>query len=208
MKTQAVLTGDIINFTKLPPGERKVLIENTEALLKSWVKEKENVEIFRGDSYQILFKDVSESVKRSIQLVCWFKMHSKEDNTVEIGTRISLGIGEVSYYGETVLKSDGEAFHLSGRNFDQMKDGEYIIINTRDQDKNTGIGILLNFINKYISKWTKGQAEVIFLLLEGNTQQEIAKALSLSQPSVNSRLRSAGWREFEPTIKYIADIIK
>jgi hypothetical protein len=208
MKTKAVITGDIINFTKLPPAIRQSLIKNTEDLLKTWMIEKANAEIFRGDSYQVLFDDVLEAIKRSIQLVCWFKKNSDEQHKVYLGTRISMGIGEVSYHGKNVLNSDGEAFHLSGRNFDTMKDDEFLSIHTNSNEKNAGIEIILNFVNKYIDNWTLAQAEVIFLLLEGKTQQEIAEALSLSQPSVNSRLKSAGWKEFEPTIKYIAYLVQ
>ncbi|MCJ0743125.1 SatD family protein [Pedobacter montanisoli] len=208
MKTQAVMTGDIINFTKLSPSKRKNLIRETEVLLKTWIKEKENAEIFRGDSYQVLFNDALEAITKSIQLICWFKKHSDEKNKVSLSTRISIGIGEVSYRGKNVLNSDGEAFHLSGRHFDTLKDDQFLAIHTNNIAKNNGIEIILNFINKYIGNWTIAQAEVIFLLLEGKTQQEIAETLSLSQPSVNSRLKSAGWKEFEPAIKYIANLVQ
>lgn len=208
MKKQAVITGDIINFTKLTAIKRQQLIEATEILLKTWTKEKGEAEIFRGDSYQILFDGIFEALTKSIQLICWFKRHSDENNKIHLSTRISIGVGEVSYLGKNVLNSDGEAFHLSGRNFDRMKDNEYLSVHTADENKNTGIEIILGFINKYIGKWTKGQAEVIFLLLDGKTQQETAETLSLSQPSVNGRLKSAGWKEVETTIKYIANLIE
>lgn len=208
MSAKAVITGDIINFTKLTPTNRKVLIEDTAELLKKWIREKQNAEVFRGDSYQVLFDDIFLAITRSIQLICWFKKHSDEKNKIHLNTRISIGIGTVSYRGKNVLNSDGEAFHLSGRNFDTMKEDEFLTIHTNDEQKNTGIKIILSFLNKYIGNWTLAQAEVIFLLLEGKTQQEIATILSLSQPSVNSRLKSAGWKEFEPTIKYITDLVQ
>lgn len=208
MKIQAVITGDIINFTKLSGANRKKLIEDTGKLLKTWIKAQENAEIFRGDSYQVLFEDIQAAITKSIQLICWFKKHSDEAANIYLSTRISIGIGKVAYLGKNVLNSDGEAFHLSGRNFDTMKAEEFLTIHTNDELKNEGIKIILNFVNKYIEKWTKGQSEVIFLLLEGKTQQEIALILNLSQPSVNSRLKSAGWKEFEPSIKYIADLVQ
>lgn len=208
MKTQAVITGDIINFTQLSAEKRKQLIEDTENLLKTWIETQGNAEIFRGDSYQVLFEEIQKAITKSIQLICWFKKHSDEQSKVYLSTRISIGIGEVSYRGKNVLNSDGEAFHLSGRNFDLMQEEEFLSIHTNNEQKNRGIEIILNFVNKYIGNWTKGQSEVIFLLLEGKTQQEIAASLSLSQPSVNSRLKSAGWKEFEPVIKYISDLVQ
>jgi len=204
MKTRAVITGDIINFTQLPAVRRQALVEDTERLLRSWIKRKADAQIFRGDSYQVLFEEPSEALKRSLQLVCWFKKHSDEANKINLNTRVSIGVGKVAYEGKTVLNSDGEAFHLSGRKFDKMKDGEFLSVNTNDPEKNATIEIILNFVNKYINEWTLAQAEVIFLILENKTQQEIAEELSLSQPSVNSRLKLAGWKELEPAITHIA----
>jgi hypothetical protein len=206
MKKRAVLTGDIINFTALTAPKRQALIEDTEQLFKSWIKRKADAQIFRGDSYQVVFEHIPEALKRSVQLVCWFKKHSDEANNKHINTRISIGIGEVAYQGKNVLNSDGEAFHLSGRKFDKMNPGEFLALNTNDPQKNATIEIILNFVNKYINEWTIAQAEVIFLILEGKTQQEIAAELSVSQPSVNSRLKLAGWKELEPAIEHIANL--
>lgn len=206
MENQAVLTGDIINFTKLSDAKRKRLVESTENLIKNWISDKENAEMFRGDSYQVLFRQPHQAIIKSIQLICWFKMNSDAEKKIYINTRISIGVGSVSYQGKNVLSSDGEAFHLSGRNFDSMKEGEYLTIHTNNEAHNEGINILLNFMNKYIESWTVSQAEVIFLILDGQTQQQIAAGLGLSQPSVNNRLKAAGWKEFEPTINYIANL--
>lgn len=206
MKPQAVITGDIINFTKLPVDRRKALIEDTEDLLKNWINKKADAEVFRGDSYQVLFEDTLYAITKSVQLICWFKKHSDEEQKIHLSTRISIGIGEVSYHGKNVLNSDGEAFHLSGRNFDTMKKDEYLSIHTNDSQKNDTIEIILNFVNKYLGNWNQGQAEVIFWQLEGKNQQEIAKMLSISQPSVNSRLKTAGWKELEPAIQHIASL--
>jgi hypothetical protein len=208
MKTYAVITGDIINFTKLTSVKRHSLIEDSEKLLKSWIKNRTDAEIYRGDSYQILFGDVLEAINRSIQLFCWFKLRSEPANKIFLGTRISIGVGEVSYRGKNVLSSDGEAFHLSGRNFDQMKSGELLAIRTRDEEKNATIQVILHFVNKIIKDWSLAQAEVIYLLVEGKTQQEIANQLSLSQPSVNSRIKLANWKDVELALKYISDLVQ
>ncbi len=58
MKKYAVLTGDIVNFTKLSEHSRQPLIEETERLLKSWVKRPKDAAVFRGDSYQVICDDI------------------------------------------------------------------------------------------------------------------------------------------------------
>ncbi|WP_354333757.1 hypothetical protein [Pedobacter sp. CG_S7] len=206
MKIYAVITGDIINFTMLAPAKRQSLIEDSEILLKSWIKKSVDAEIYRGDSFQVLFEDVKEALYRSIQLICWFKLRSDQVNKIYLGTKISIGIGEVSYRGKNVLSSDGEAFHLSGRSFDQMKSGELLAIKTNDESENKAIQVILNFVNKLIKEWTLAQAEVILLHVEGKTQQEIANELSLSQPSVNSRIKLSNWKEIEIALNYISEL--
>lgn len=206
MEKQAVLTGDIINFTKLSPKNRKLLMENAEKLMKSWIIQSTDAEIFRGDSYQILFDDIQKALKRSIQLICWFKTCSDEGQKIYLSTRISIGIGSVSYRGKNILSSDGEAFHLSGRNFDQMKTGELLRIHTNDADKNHTIAVILNFVNKIINQWTIAQAEVIFELLEAKTQQEIADKLQLSQPAINNRIKLSNWKDVILAIDFITEL--
>jgi hypothetical protein len=208
MNLQAVLTGDIINFTRLNPQNRQRLIENLEKLIKSWIKNSEDAEIYRGDSYQIIFEDVANAISRGVQLICWFKIQSDQVNKTYLSSRISIGIGAVSYRGKNVLSSDGEAFHLSGRNFDKMNIEELISIHTNDNEKNKAIHIILNFVNKIINEWTIPQAEVIFHILEGKTQQKIADNLSISQPSVNSRIKLAHWKEIEQAINYISELVQ
>ncbi len=206
MKVYAVITGDIIGFTKVAPQYRQELVHKVEALIQSWVEDKADAQIFRGDSYQLVLSRPDMALRRSIQLICWFKMHLPGAE-LHLATRISIGVGTIAYKGTTVLSSEGEAFHLSGRNFDLLGNEEYLGVYTSDEDKNKAFKIILIFINKYISNWTRGQAEVLFWLLEGKTQQEIADMLSVSQPSVNSRLKLSGWRELEPAIEYISTVI-
>lgn len=208
MENYAVLTGDIINFTKLNDNSRQSLIEETERLLKSWVKNSKDAEVFRGDSYQLIFDNIDSALNKSIQLICWFKKHAIYKNELPLSTRIAIGIGKVAYKGKSVLDSDGEAFHQSGRSFDKMGYGELLTITTVDEATNQQIAILLIFINQIINQWSKGQAEVIYLKGEGHTQQKMAEELGISQGAVNNRLRVAKYNDIEKGINYIAKIVK
>jgi hypothetical protein len=183
------------------------LIIKTSRLIKSWVSKPEYAEIFRGDSFQLLFDDIHETLKRSIQLRCWFKQNAAE-NQNPLDARISIGIGEVAYFGNSVLDADGEAFHLSGRAFDDMKTTrDYFQILTPDETLNDQLKVILNLANITISQWTKNQAEVIFLLLEGKTQQEMADELQIAQSAVNNRIKLSRWKEIDKTMRYIASLL-
>lgn len=204
MAKQAVLTGDISNFTRLPSAVRQTLIGETERFLSSGLLPGEAAATFRGDSYQVLSETPGRAIKKSIQLICWFKTRPEAP---DLNTRISIGIGRVSYRNENVLNSDGSAFHRSGRNFDSMEPETYLSIITGRAQTDKTLQIILNFVNRYIEKWTRAQAEVITLQMDGLNQQSIAEKLSITQPSVNSRLKSAGWREIEPALEYIINTV-
>lgn len=205
MQDYAVITGDIINFTRLSAEKRKYLIAETEKLLKSWVDKSQDAEVFRGDSYQFLMADIDESIKKSVQLICWFKKHSETD--ISLSSRVSVGIGKIAYEGKSVLDSDGEAFHQSGRYFDKMNGAEILAITTANQEINEQIRIILSFINLFINQWNKKQAEVIYLACEGYTQTNMAAMLSIAQGAVNNRLKVARWKEVEKGINYIIQLV-
>jgi len=215
MKIYAVVTGDIKNFTKLSNERRSKLVIDTEELMKTMVKSTKDAQVFRGDSYQLIIEDISQVLKKCIQLICWFKLNSDRfssgrraatDPRVPLGTRLSIGIGEIAYEGKNVLDSDGEAFHLSGRKFDQLSKDDIIKLTTTDEKSNEVFEMLLMFMNSIIRSWTRTQAETIFLLLEkdDNTQEQIAKKLNMTQPAIAFSLRAAKWKEVEKGINYIS----
>lgn len=207
MKKVAVITGDIINFTRLDSEKRQALVTATEALLKSWVETPKDAEVFRGDSYQLILGDIDDAIKKSIRLICWFKTHSDTAANIPLSSRISMGIGTIAYKGKSVLDSDGEAFHRSGRHFDKMSAGEVLTIQTNNEEINQQVTIILSFINIFINQWTTNQAEVIYLACEGYTQLKMAQELNLNQAAVNRRLKAARWKEVEKGLLYISKLV-
>ena len=207
MKYHAVITGDIINFTRLDNDKRQSLIAATERLLKSWVAKPKDAEVFRGDSYQLVMDDIHSAISKGVQLICWFKKNSELKTKNQLSSRVSVGIGAIAYKGKSVLDSDGEAFHQSGRYFDKMSGDEILTIKTTNEEINEQIAIILSFINLLINQWSPKQAEVLYLACDGYTQQRIAEALNLNQGAVNRRLKSANWKEVEKGIKYISKLV-
>lgn len=204
----SVVTGDIANSTSIAADKRIELIDRFSTLIKSWVTKPEYAEIFRGDSFQLIFDDVADALKRSIQIRCWLKSYPDGAENEALDARLSIGVGDVAYFGKSVLDADGEAFHLSGRAFDEMKATQnYFQVSTNDVKLNEQLDIILNLANIIISQWTKNQAEAIFLLLEGKTQQEIADELKIAQSAVNNRIKLSRWKEIDKTMRYIASLM-
>ena len=207
MNRNYVITGDIIGFTNITVSKRKKLLAESAKLFSSWVEDPAHARIFRGDSFQILFRETGIALKRAIQLRCWFKKHSPSSKIL-LDARMVIGVGKISYYGKSVLDSDGEAFHLSGRAFDDLEEGENLNIITADQIKNEQLKVIFSLAELIMSNWTINQAEVIFLLLEGRTQQEMAEELKIGQSAVNNRIKLAKWKEIEKMIRYVDYLIE
>ncbi|MEO8795632.1 MAG: SatD family protein [Daejeonella sp.] len=206
MEKFIVITGDVEGFTSVSTKKREVLIKQTQELINSWVDKKGRAMIFRGDSFQLLFENTEKALMYAVQLRCWFKMQSPSGKKM-LDARMAIGVGEVTYMGKSVLDSDGEAFHLSGRNFDAMEPDEYLRIATPNEEKNEQLRVILKLADILISGWTTSQAEVIYKLLEGKTQQQMADELNIVQSAINNRIRLSKWKEIEKVIRYISKLI-
>jgi hypothetical protein len=219
IRLYAVVTGDIKNFTILNDEEREHLVIGTEELLKIMVADEKDAKMFRGDSYQFITDDVEHVLRKCLTLICWFKMNSNKDALQEkgvirfntrLGTRLSIGIGEIAYRGKTVLDSDGQAFHLSGRVFDDMEKNDVIRLTTFDEERKDMYEIILTYINLLVQQWTISQAETIYYLLtlSDGTQEKIGKKLKMTQPAVAKNLRAARWKEVEKGIDFLSKELK
>lgn len=205
MKVSAVITGDIRNFSRLSDDKREELVKSTTKLLKGMAIKEGHARMYRGDSYQIQIDDVSKALRKSLKLLCWFRMNSDKEKAVAVSTRLSIGIGSIAYAGNTVLDSDGEAFHLSGRNFDSLEKDEIIRLTTGNKEKDALYRVVLMFINLIAGSWTAAQAETIFHLIDKNlsTQTEIARQMKMSQPAVAKSLKASSWKEVEAGINFV-----
>jgi SatD family (SatD) len=185
-----IITGDIIASSKFTPVKRKKLQNRLNAFIKkiSGNYPDFKAEQFRGDSLQcILTKNRSAALRTALSLYCFL---AAEDFKI----RQSIGIGEISFTGNNVITSDGTAFRLSGENIDELKKrGELISITAADAAFSEEWKIHSSSLNFLLERLSNAQAEALYLQLQNARQEEIAKALHISQPSVHQRLQAAGW---------------
>ena len=62
----------------------------------------------------------------------------------------------------------------------------------------------LNFL---LERLSGAQAEALYFQLQDTRQEDIAKALHISQPSVHQRLQAAGWSVINPMLQRFESII-
>lgn len=202
----AIITGDIIDSTKLNEEEGKLLINGLTEFLHQLEQESDiRGEIFRGDSIQLLVNIPKDALKIALLLKMYVKgilvgqsekMNRQEMNKAvhksPFDIRLALGIGEINHLNEKLSISQGEAFNLSGRLLDEMKNRQTIAIRTTDVFNNEFEASfkLLDFI---LSNATQNQCEVIFYKLQGLTEVEISEKIGVNQSAINQRSNSSGW---------------
>lgn len=198
---QAVLTGDIVNSTKLPPAKEKALVKLLEQVLKSY-----KYEFYRGDSFQVLVKEAGDSLR--IALLCRTAAIGITENN-EADIKVSIGLGEVNDRIKTLGSAKGEAFIISGRAFDELeKTGSRLVISTANTMANLSLQVVADYVNSIYSRMTSKQAKVIFELLKGGLQQNVVKKLKKSKSTISQHANSGRWTEIEKILNQYELLVK
>lgn len=185
MDTFGVLTGDIINSRKSNsehwlPKLKEVLAEITE---------KDNWEIYRGDSFQLILKE-----KDCLAATMKIKSAMK---SIQMDVRVAIGLGEIEFHASKISESNGSAFIHSGRKLELLKK-ETLGIATDNPTFNERFEVILNLIDFISSAWKPSTAEVVYETLKKPelNQSELAKILQKkSQGTISSALKRAGFEE-------------
>lgn len=197
----AVITADVVKSSLLSKDEMKFFQEKIESYKDKVIVIKPR--FYRGDSFQL-----AVNTKDALLLAIKFRMEIKqwkEQNDV----RISIGIGEVSQWNDDVLLAGGSAFERSGKNLDNLKEtGLNIIIVTGNAELDDELETYCYMADEFIKNQTAVQATLVFQMLNGIQQIEIAKMLGISQPSVSKSLKAANWKLIERFLKRYERIIQ
>jgi len=200
-KQIAVITADVVDFSLLSEAEKKFFQEKIESY-----NDKEillQARFYRGTSFQLAVEPLSAllfALKFRTEIKQW-----KERNDV----RISIGIGEISQWNDDVLLAGGSAFERSGKNLDELKEtGLNIIIATGNAELDDELETYCYMADEFIKNQTAVQANLVFQMLNGISQIEIAKMLGISQPSVSKSLKAANWELMERFLKRYERIIR
>jgi hypothetical protein len=209
MSNKAILTCDLVGFSKLNSKTRLSLIDRVKVLIGTLSSETQaEYIIYRGDSLQGILHRSWEALRHAIRLKAYIKSYriDKGTRSTQADIRISIGIGTIDYLGETLLDSDGPAFRYSGRTLDTMKKGgRSLKLTTPNDPTNKKWDLILTLLEEIMDQWTISSAEVVWRLLSGMDDKGIANDLNISHPAVSLRKKHAGWDAIEQTILYFED---
>ncbi|TRO66553.1 hypothetical protein [Christiangramia sabulilitoris] len=203
----AVISADLLASSSYPHElmERVLASLNREFdFLKQTSDTDPGFRIFRGDSFQGVVHDPSMALRVGMQLKTAInRLHLKQSDTNkafkrEADLRMAIGIGTYDFKRESILESNGEAFQFSGRTLDEMKkENRKLKLKTPDTEINEEFNTSFHLFDTISDKWSTASAEVIYFLLKGFKETEVADELDISQSAVNQRKKAAGWDAIE-----------
>lgn len=192
MKIGAIITGDIIDSTRLTSAERNAMLADLQSLPVLLASiEKTGFEIFRGDSFQIGVAEAAKSLQAALIIRAFLRSRKIESDNRQLDARLAIGIGNLDYQSDSLSTSDGEAYRLSGRLLDKMEKSR-LEIATPWQTVNEELKITTAFADEIVSSWTISQSKIALMSLSTDlTHSEIAQKLGVSRQMVDKSLRAS-----------------
>ncbi len=208
MKTIAIITGDIVDSTKLNLAERDIMIRALQAIPEILSPfDRVSMEIFRGDSFQIQIHRAAIAAKAAITIRSWLRSQIELSGKDPLDARLAIGIGGKDYESESLSTSDGEAFRLSGRLLDKMQKAR-LAVATPWPSVNEELGLSTAFVDDIISSWSQNQSKIMLLRLQTDKSHlEMSQILEISRQMVDKSLKSSKEDLIESYIERFEKII-
>lgn len=182
---KGVITGDLINSTNIATEWRQSVVDALKTCVSDFLSITPiKMEMYRGDSFQVVIDKAEQTLSVAIALRSKLRASTPNGNDVW-DARISIGIGDVSFESNNIVTSDGEAFRLSGRAFDNIGK-KRLNISTPWAEFNTAMELNTRFADEFVSSWTARQARVVYhSILFLKTQKEMAVDLYMTRQNLN-----------------------
>lgn len=217
-KLYAVVTGDIVKSSKLPTAERERLpglMQQASDDLREVFGEfvPAGVDIFRGDSWQMLVSDPVKSLRCGLFYRADLKGKLDEK---KFDTRMSIGIGTIDMLPEDrVTLGSGQAFELSGKGLDAMKRKQRACLVMPERGPMVEcLQTIVMLMDTIARGWTNQQAYAVAGAMRGLTHEQIAELdhnHTLTRATLTRHLIVAEWdiiesslENWENTLKYVA----
>jgi hypothetical protein len=205
-KLYAVITGDIVASTKLPESMRLKLhnamvnggkeLRRIFPLAVPW-----NLEIFRGDSWQLVVTDPSLSLRIALYYRAFLRAHLEK---FKVESRLAIAVGTIDFMpSNRISAGDGQAFQKSGRLLEKIPKHSrmtFAIAGREKKDINLVLEIVVLLLDTLAKRWTPRQAQAIAYVMQGWTQEKIANNFlpnPISQQAVAQHLDRAEWFAIE-----------
>lgn len=197
----AVITGDIVRSRRLSAAARQAVPQLLRTAAQNWADVHPGslhggIHVFRGDSWQAVIQHPQLAMRFAVLMRAQIKAQ-------KLDTRVSVGVDTVDFIPNgSIPEGDGQAFVLSGRGLDALRNGVHMCFAMPCLEKEGAMRLLCQLTDSLIESWTPRQALVMTRALTGFTIARIAEDLSLSQPSVSKYLWLANHIDIHDVLVY------
>lgn len=210
---KAVLTGEVINMSRLPVATQQDLPDLLAAALDACevpsahlTSDLLGIQFFQTGRFQTILDDPAAGLPVALHMISWLAskpVTRNADSTFPIRIRVAVALGPVQFLDGKVnlfdkvsrrsFRGGGKAFFQSGRLLETMRRGDRrIALHTPWFDTNAEFQVTCRFLDHHIKRWSGDQASTIQALLRQEKQMDTAQALGISQSAVAQRFRRAG----------------
>lgn len=212
MRPYAVLTGDVVDSSRLGPDQRRSL----PGLLKRAAKELQrsfpkavphDLEVFRGDSWQLLVADPALCLRAALFFRAGVMAGSPDGTRVD--TRIAIAVDRIDFVpARNVSAGDGPAYRASGEALDRLDAGVRLALVGGAEAPWRDVAVRL--VDAIVQEWTARQARAVAGRLRGWTQGQIAEHWpeGITQQTVARHLARSHWAAIEPALAAVENSLK
>ena len=192
MIIRGVITGDVIGSSNIKPENRSLLLDCLNAMKDELISISPfKMEIFRGDSFQLLVEQPEKTIELAILLRAGLKHHTPSKKEGIWDAKVSVGIGTVNFISDEIITSDGEAFQYSGRLFDKMGK-QRLMVKTPWSNVDEELSVSTPFADDIITRWSIKQAGMVYLsLMKNQSRKDLAELAGTSAQNVSDILSTA-----------------
>lgn len=196
-RIHAVLTGDLIRSTHLPPQQADAAMSALEQAAQRWPGNLRFTR-FRGDGWQVLLDRPQTALRIALSLTA-----SLAAADTGLTTRIAIGFGTVTHLGTGDLSdARGTAFTRSGRALDHMPRNRRWAV-AGGPTLPAWIPATLALAEWHSARWTAGQAAVVAEWLDpvDRTQEDWASRMGLTRQAWKARFDGSGIAAWTPALQ-------
>ena len=191
-QTIAVISGDIINSTKLSSAQYEQLLAQIKSVQSLISKASNNNQhsITRGDEFQTVVHDIANVLRYTLLYKVGIKSLGKA-----FDSRISFAIACNADLRASVSESMGDAFVLSGRGLKTMK-SDRLVFSADKTELSNHFDLLIKYLDRQLSELTARQCQVMLPMLWGSEDlsvSELAQKLDIATATASKSLKASGW---------------
>ena len=191
-KPIAVISGDIVNSTKLTFDQFEQLLKRIKDIQKLITEGNSSNahSIERGDEFQSVVHDIENALRYTIVYRIGIKALGKK-----FDSRISFAIASNADLRESVSESMGAAFVLSGRGLKALK-SDRLCFNSDHLELTEHFDLLFKYLDRQLTELTSRQCEVMLAMLRTNEAlsiNDLAEKLNIASATASKSLKASGW---------------